>query len=129
MRKNLFTCFALLIVAISFSQSQSIVKNINGDATSINEEIKLKNVSIEVTVDSAEEIKSTFTAKGMEELLEKTGEGEEIYFKITCNGKNREDGVKSHVSYEVKGNTDDKKQFMKMIKKIRKAAIKYYHTK
>lgn len=70
MPKNLCTCVTLLIMAISFSQSQSIVKNIHGDATGVTVEVKLTNVSIDVTVDSAEEIKSTFTSKILEELLE-----------------------------------------------------------
>lgn len=70
MPKNLCTCVTLLIMAISFSQSQSIVKNIYGDATGVTVEVKLTNVSIDVTVDSAEEIKSTFTSKILEELLE-----------------------------------------------------------
>jgi hypothetical protein len=128
MNKNVIICLALLILSFGFSQSHSMKNDINAEATYINEEIKLKNVSIEVTVDSAEEIKSTFTTKGIKELLDDTDEGEDISFKIICNGVKMSNGSKSHASYEVKGNTDNKKQFLKSIKKIRKAAIKYYHN-
>lgn len=126
MNKNLIICLALLISTFGFSQSHSIKKDINANATYVNEEIKLKNVNIEVTVDSAEEIKSTFSTKGIKELLDETDEGEDISFKIICNRVKMSNGSKSHVSYEVKGNTDNKKEFLKRIKKIRKSAIKYY---
>ncbi len=129
MKKNLIICLALLISTVGFSQSHSIKKDINGEATYINEEIKLKNVAIEVTVDSEEEIKSTFTTKGLKELLDETEDGEEISFKIICNGEKMSNGLKSHMSYTVKGNTDNKEDFLKRIKKIRKAAIKYYKNK
>ena len=38
-------------------------------------------------------------------------------------------GVKSSMSYEIKGNTSDKKTFLESIKKLREAAIKYYKSK
>ena len=62
-------------------------------------------------------------------LLNLTEEGEELSFKIKCNGKKMSNGVKSSMSYEIKGNTNDKKTFLKNIEKLRKAAIKYYKSK
>jgi hypothetical protein len=118
--KNLITGLALCIGILGYSQSASIEHN--------DEEVKFKNVSITVSVDSAEEINSTFTTKGIKKLLDNTDEGEAVSFEIICNSKDSKDGVKSNVSYKLEGNTDDKKSFLKMIKKIKKAAIKYYNN-
>lgn len=125
MGKNLITSLALLLAIVSFGQA----KTINGNAKINDGAVSIEDVSIHVTVDSAEEIKSTFTIGAIKELLDESAESKEISFKITCNGSKMASGVKSHVSYEVKGNTDDKKNFLRSIKKIRKAAIKYYQSK
>ena len=84
MKKNVIICLALLVSTFGFSQSNS---------TEINDNIKLKNVSIEVTVDSAEEIKSTFTTKGIKDLLDETDENEVVTFKIICKYKNENDVI------------------------------------
>ena len=92
-------------------------------------DVKIENVSIRVEVDSAEELESTFTVKDFEELLDQTEAGEELSFKIKCNGKKMSNGVKSSMSFSIKGNTDNKKDFLKNLAKLRNAAMNYYKSK
>ena len=65
----------------------------------------------------------------IKEMLGGSASGEEMSFKITCNGKPMENGEESHVSYSVDGTTDKKEEFIKSVEKIREAAIKYYKYK
>ena len=121
--KNLITCLALLITAVGFSQS----KNTNGIV--VKETTKIENVSVTVTVDSAEDIESTFNIDDIDEIIDKAGDDETLSFKIICNGDRMSNGKKSHVSYKVDGNTSDKEGFKKSVEVIREAAIKYYNNK
>lgn len=121
--KNLITILALLISTYGISQTKSV----NGTATI--QDLKIHGLNVSVDVDSVEEIESTFSVKDIKEILNHVSDNEEVSFEIVCNGKPMSSGVKSHVSYKVKGNTDDIKGFLKSVKKIRKAAIKYYKAK
>jgi len=120
--KNLFTSIALLATIFSFSQS----KNSNGV---VNKTVKVENVGISVTVDSAEEIESTFKLEDMNEVLDLSSDNEELSFEIICNGKKMKNGVKSHISYKVEGNANDRDNFLNSVKIIRSAAINYYKNK
>lgn len=121
--KNLFTVLALCASVVIFAQTQ----NLKGEVKIT--EVKLENLKIEVEVDSAEEIKSTFTVDDFKEILENTGENEKLTFKIKCNGEEMSNGVKSSMSYEIKGNSNEKEAFLKNVTKLRKAALKYYNSK
>ncbi|RZN84288.1 MAG: hypothetical protein EVB11_02460 [Winogradskyella sp.] len=121
--KNLITVLALCLSVSIFAQSQ----NLKGEVKVT--DVKVENVKIEVEVDSIEEIESTFTIEDFKQLLDETEEGEDLTFKIKCNGKKMPNGLKSSMSYEVKGNTSDKESFLKNVAKLRKAAIKYYQSK
>jgi hypothetical protein len=117
MSKNISISLAFLITISGFSQS----KLVNG--TVVKETTRVENVSLEITVDSAEEIKSTFKFEDFREILELSDDDDVVSFKIICNG------VKSHVSYKIEGNSNDKEAFLFGIKKIRTAAINYYNNK
>jgi hypothetical protein len=121
--KTVFTFLGLFIATVSFSQAQNL------DGKVITENTKIKNLSVSVTVDSAEEVEATFNMKDIKTILNEVEEGEEISFEITCNGEKLSEGVTKKVSYRVTGNSKDKKNFLKSIKRIRKAAIKYYNDK
>ena len=123
MSKNLVTSLALLICLIGYSQTKSI----NGVV--IKETTKVENVSITVEVDSAEEIEETFKIESIKEILESSADNETIAFKIICNGDKMSNGVKSHLSYAIKGNANDKVGFLQSVEKIRTSAIKYYKNK
>ena len=121
--KSLITSLALLVTLAGFSQSKSINEMVS------KETVKVTNVAIAITVDSAEEIESSFKVKDIKDVLDISGTDEVVSFKITCNGDQMSNGVKSHVSYQIEGNSNDKKAFLFGIEKIRKAAINYYHNK
>ncbi|WP_282043686.1 hypothetical protein [Winogradskyella flava] len=123
--KNFITGLSLLMIALTFGQTKSL----SGTLETFEKETKIENLKIEITVDSAEEIKSTFSTEDIKRILDEISEDESIIFKMTCNNKNASSGYKSSASYTVKGNTDDKDFFIKSIKKVRKAAIKYYKNR
>lgn len=121
--KNLITSLALLVTVLGFSQSKSI----NGIVDT--QQPKLDDVSVSVTVDSAEDIESTFQVADIRELLDATGNNETIKFELVCNGRTMSNGEKAHVSYKVEGNSDQPEAFLKSVEKIRTSAINYYNNK
>ena len=121
--KNLITSLVLLISIFGFSQS----KLTNG--LEVHETTSLENVSIVVTVDSAEEIESTFKIEDIKEILFSSNANEIVSFKIVCNGDKMANGKKSHVSYKIDGNSNDQDAFLYAVEKIRNAAISYYSNK
>jgi hypothetical protein len=121
--KTVFTALGLFIATVSFSQAQ----NLEGKATT--EGTKITNLSVSVTVDSAEEVEATFNMKDIKNILNEVEGDEEISFEITCKGEKMSEDVTRKVSYRVTGNSKDKKSFLKSIKRIRKAAINYYNKK
>lgn len=121
--KNLVTSLILLISVVGFSQSQKV----NGVV--VKETTKVENIAVTVTVDSAEEIESTFKMDDIKEIIEASQEDETLSFKIICNGKPMSNGVKSHMSYKIEGNSNESEEFLKGIEKLRASAIKYYNNK
>ena len=121
--KNVFTILTLLLTTISFGQSEDIEFEITEN------NLKVSDLSVSVTVDSAEEVESTFKVNDIKELLKESVDVENISFEIICNGDMMSNGKKSTLTYKVNGNSDDTKSFLKSIKKMRKAAIKYYKNK
>lgn len=121
--KTVFTFLALLIATVNFSQAQNL------EAQVTTQDTKITNLSVSVTVDSAEEVESTFKMKDIKKILNEVESEEDISFEITCKGDDDSSGIASKVSYRVTGNSNDKEAFLKMVKKIRKAAITYYDNK
>ena len=119
------TVLALIIVTVSFAQT----KNLQGDVKISDKKAKIERMSIHVTVDSEEEVKSTFTVNDIEEIFDDVKDGEEISFKLTCNREKTGNGLKSNISYSIKGNSNNKKEFLKSIETIRQKAIKFYKSK
>ena len=115
--KNLIAIFlSVLFVTISYSQTDQ----------NNSKEIKIEKLHIEVTVDSAEELDATFKLDEIKQILDEIEDGEEISFKIICNGEVLSNGVKSNMTYKVNGNSENSESFLKSVEKIKKAAIKYY---
>jgi hypothetical protein len=123
--RNLITGFALLMITISFGQTESL----KGSAKNSEEKIKIENLGITVTVDSAEELETTFVTEDIKLLLEELDKGEKVSFKIICNGEQAANGIKPTLTYEVGGNSNDTDILLKLIKKMKKAATKYYESK
>lgn len=119
--KTVFTILGLLIATVSFGQD--VVAN---DTT---ENTKTTNLSVSVTVESVEEVESTFKMKDIKKILDEVEDDGDISFEITCKGEPISKDMTSKVSYRITGNSNDKNAFLKNVKKIRKAAIKYYENK
>lgn len=123
--KNFITVLVLFLVTLSYGQ----LTETEGKTEIVVDEIKVEDVKIEVSVDSAEEIESTFSIEDIEKIFDENTDSEEITFKIICNGEKMSNGESSSVSYSVKGNRKGKDLFIKSVDRIRKAAIKYYKNK
>lgn len=121
--KNVITSLVLLMTALGFSQT-----TIKQEAEII-KTVKVENVDVVVTVDSAEEIESTFTIEDIKEMLDLSENNETVSFKIVCRGDYMSNGNKSSISYKVEGNSNDSDNFLKSVEKIRTSAIKYYNNK
>lgn len=126
--KSVLTVIALCLMTSVLSQTASLSGNVETKGVKV-EKIKIEKVKIQIEVDSAEDIESTFLVTDFEDILNESNADEELIFKITCNGEKMSNGEKSSLSYEVKGNTNDKSDFLQKIDKIRKSAIKYYKSK
>ena len=121
--KHLITILSLFVLSQGFSQNDKANKN-----TSF-ETIKIENVTIEVNVDNVDDIETTFSLDDIKDLLNETQAGEEISFKIVCNGALMSNGEKSSMSFHIEGNTDNKEDFIQNVEKVRTAAINYYNNK
>ena len=121
--KTICTIFGLLLATMSFGQPKNLEASFN------TEDAKITDLSVSVTVESAEELESTFKMKDIKKILNEVDDNEDVTFQITCNGNQIVDGVDSSISYSITGNTSDMKAFIKRIKKIKKAAKQYYNNK
>lgn len=122
--KTIITSLAILISAFTFGQTLT-----GHTKTTTVKDTKITSFKIEVTVDDAKELESTFKVEDFREILNESEPGEEVTFKLTCNGRLLDNGVKSHVSYKIEGNTDNINDFLEGVKKIKEAAINYYNNK
>lgn len=121
--KAAITMAFLLLVTISLGQTQNFKDSESLQVT------KVSDFKISVTVDSAEDLETTFKMNDVKDVLNEVSEDESLSFEIICNGHEMSNGEKSKVSYKVKGNSNDLKGFLKTVKKVRKGAINYYKNK
>lgn len=117
--KNVITILALVASLLGFGQSESL----KGKAK---ETSKVESVSIAVTVDSVEELESTFKTEDIKKMIEATNENETYSFTITCNGEVMSNGEKSKVTYSVEGNSNQPEKFLRSVEVIRTTAINHY---
>ena len=98
------------------AQSEKIVNN-----------FKLSNFTITVTVDSLDDLESTFTVSDFEDILKKVSSDEILSFKLICNDQSKNEH--NHISFTVNGNSKKPEEFLESINRIRKSAISYYKNK
>lgn len=122
MFKKLVLCIALTVASIGFSQSQ-----INGSVSNLLQN-KITNLEVVVTVDSAKDIEKTFKVEDIEEILKETKEDEIISFSLICNGSVMSNGEKAKMTYRIEGNSSEPEEFLSLVSKLRKSAIKYYEN-
>lgn len=123
--KNVFTILGLLITTMGGAQ----IASLDGTGTVSKTEVKISEMKISVKVDSAEDLENTFTMEDIEEAIDIPSQNENISFEIICNDSSVTEGVSKSVSYKAKGNTSDKKHFLKTVERIREASIAYYNNK
>ncbi len=114
-------CIAILALMLSTL--------IYGQSTLVHHElvdVKFEDVSITVTADSAEEVRSSFAIEDLKEIYQDTEAGKDMSFKIICNGDTMSNGEKAKMSYAINGNSDDMEGFFKLVEKAKASAIKYY---
>lgn len=119
--KNLFTILALVSFTLVSAQSNTLESDVSKDI------VTFENLNISVTVNSAEDIKSTFNVKDIKDIVLDVDDNEALSFAITCEDASKNSN--SYLTYKVEGNTNDVDGFIKSIKVIRKSAIKYYNNK
>lgn len=121
--KNVFTIITVFVTLMGFSQ------NDNTETSITKSEGRLNDLKISVNVDSAEDIEATFKVNDLKDILKDVKEDESLSFEIVCLGEGVKEGTTTSLRYKVEGNSDDVKQFLKSIKKVRKSAINYYNNK
>ncbi|REE08010.1 hypothetical protein DFQ09_10971 [Winogradskyella pacifica] len=116
--KKVLTCLVLLISVVGFSQSKVEDKSVKIDA-----------FSIEVTIDSLEELESTFKAEDLDELLEMMDNNEELSLTLNCSFSEAKDNLEGNMTYTVTGRANEKTKFLKNIEKMKATALKFYNLK
>lgn len=119
--KNLLT--SLFLVLLVFSQQANAQTSKNSRANDV------KDMSITVEVDSAEELEKTFGIDDIKDLLSMAGGNEDISLTITCFREPNENGVKSSLSLKITGNTGKPDEFIKQAEHIKKVAMETYNEK
>ncbi|OZV67184.1 hypothetical protein [Winogradskyella aurantia] len=117
--KNLILPFLLFVGALGFSQSESI------EDMEITKE-KVERLGVVITVDSLEELESTFNIADIKNMFDLTSKDKTVSFELVCNGEPMSNGKKSHMSYKIEGSSNDEEAFLKRVETIKKVAIKHY---
>ncbi|MGS2727615.1 hypothetical protein ACU8DI_13480 [Psychroserpens sp. BH13MA-6] len=121
--KNLAVVLGIFLTTISYAQETSV------DKEQVLKEVKLKDFGVSISIDSAEELESTFTIADIREILGELNVNEDVSFEVVCNGDKMSNGKTTTLTYKVNGNTSDINSFLKSVNKIRNAAINYYSNK
>jgi hypothetical protein len=119
--------YTSVIILFLCSSTSGFGQSKNTKGLVVNEMVKVESMAITVTIDSAEELESTFKLDDLSKILNESGKNQTISFELICNGEKMSDGVKSHLSYKVQGNSDEPEEFLKRVEKVRIAAINYYN--
>lgn len=118
--KTLILCSVFLIPFLGFCQSEIDKKP---------DTFKVEALSIEVTIDSVEELKTTFEEQDLEELFMIMEADEEIAFKLNCTFEEAKDKLKGSMTYVIKGKANEKEKLKKSIKKAKATVLKFYNLK
>jgi hypothetical protein len=118
MSKKVFICFFVLLSTLGYSQSKIA-----------NQNTKIEAFSIEVSVNSAEEIETALSPKNLEAFFKLIEADEGMTFKLNCSFNETKDKLKGDMTYTVKGKGSDKKQFVKNVEKAKTTALKFFNLK
>ncbi|MEP5254469.1 hypothetical protein [Winogradskyella rapida] len=116
--KKVCTCLVLLITVVGYSQSK-VEENA----------LKIDGISIEVTIDSVEDLESIFKPEDIDELFKMIANNEELSFTLNCSFSEVKNNLKGNMIYSVVGRANEKAKFLKNIEKIKATALKFYNLK
>lgn len=121
--KYVCTMLSLLFVSLTFGQSEK------GTQKTTRQHLEISDIDVSVTVDSIEDIESTFELESIKELLEVSIDIETIAFQIVCNDTKSNLGTQRQLSYKVEGKYEDINTLIERVKKMKQAAINFYKNK
>lgn len=97
----------------------------NDDAIKDSPDFKLENVSLSLSINSSEDLES-LDMESLISVFEEVSPNEDISVELNCKGKPMSNGELSSFSMKVKGNTNQRDQFTKLVKKLKKTAQTFY---
>ena len=118
--KTIITTLAIFISAFALSQNNDSEIEIS------KKNYTLEDVSLSVTVNSKEDLKAIDIDK-LESFFEDLGENEPVSFEFICKDEAKIETKKSDFKIKITGNSNDKKTFIKRLRKIKKTALNYYN--
>ena len=118
--KTIITTLAIFISAFTLSQNNDSKIEIS------KKNYTLENVSLCITVTNKEDLEAIDINK-LESFFEDLGENEPVSFGFICKGETINLDEKSDFKIKITGNSNDKKAFIKRLRKIKKIALNYYN--
>ncbi|WP_299547082.1 hypothetical protein [Seonamhaeicola sp.] len=89
------------------------------------EKVTIENLSLSVSVNSVEDL-NTLDIESLEDIFEMVGSNTPISIALKCTGKPMANGELSSFSMKVSGNSDEKEDFDKWLKKLKRTALVFY---
>ena len=118
--KTIITTLAIFISAFALSQNNDSKIEIS------KKNYTLEDVSLSITVNNKEDLEAIDIDK-FETFFEDLGKNEPVSFEFICKDESINLEDKSDFKIKVTGNSNDKKAFIKRLRKIKKTALNYYN--
>ena len=118
--KTIITTLVIFISAFALSQNNDSKIEIS------KKNYTLENVSLSITVNNKQGLEAIDIDK-FEAFFEDLGENEPVSFEFICKDEAINLKEKSDFRIKVTGNSNDKRTFIKRLRKIKKTALKYYN--
>ena len=118
--KTIITTLAIFISAFALSQNNDSKIEIS------KKNYTLEDVSLSITINNKEDLEAIDIDK-FETFFEDLGKNEPVSFEFICKDESINLEDKSDFKIKVTGNSNDKKAFIKRLRKIKKTALNYYN--
>jgi hypothetical protein len=118
--KTIIISLATFISAFALSQNNDSKIEIS------KKKYTLENVSISITVNNKEDLEAIDINK-LESIFEDLGGNEPVSFELICKDEAINLEEKSDFKIKITGNSNDKRAFIKRLRKIKKIAVNYYN--
>ena len=118
--KTIITTLVIFISAFALSQNNDSKIEIS------KKNYTLEDISLSITVNNKEDLEAINIDK-FETFFEDLGENEPVSFEFICKDEAINLKEKSDFRIKVTGNSNDKRTFIKRLRKIKETALKYYN--